>query len=244
MLDKKMIVVGALLAFAGSQALSAAGSKERGNGKIAVVEHRPPAFETLYIRANADVKIYPAEKPRIVISAPAASHERIELRIKKNELEIGVKGKEETFPRFSVAVYCPPLSGIGAAFAGTVDFADGTTSAVFMAGLAGAAEITGTLDCDALRINMAGSGSIRLTGSAGEAEINLVGDGTFAGKALKTENASAHIVGDGTIVIWTTGNLTTNIVGQGTISYRGDPVMEVIAIGSGKFVRLPDNFPL
>ncbi|MDR0598227.1 MAG: DUF2807 domain-containing protein [Treponema sp.] len=244
MLDKKTIAVGALMALAGSQALSGAGSKARGNGEIAVVEHSPPAFETLYIRANADVKIHPGEAPRIVISAPAASHERIELRTKRKELEIGVKGKEETFPRFSVDVYCPPLSGIGAAYAGTVDFADGVASPVFMAGLAGAAEITGTLNCDTVQINMAGSGSIRLTGSAGEAEINLVGDGTFAGKELRTANASAHIVGDGRIVIWTTGNLTTNIVGQGTISYRGDPVMDVTAIGSGKFVRLPDNSPL
>jgi hypothetical protein len=34
--------------------------------------------------------------------------------------------------------------------------------------------------------------------------------------------------------------LTTNIVGNGTISYRGDPVMEFTGVGTGRFVRLPE----
>jgi hypothetical protein len=241
MLIGKLLVVSAVTALAGGSALFAAGNKDRGGGEVATVEHTPPAFEVLYIRANADVKVRRADTPRIVIAAPSNLHGQIELRTKKNELEIRVKGKEEKFPRFSVDVYCPPLSGIGAAFNASLDFADEATLPSFMVGLAGAAQITGTLECETVQANMAGSGTIRLSGSAGKAEINLVGDGTFDAKEFRTDSASAQIVGDGKIISWTTGTLTTNIVGNGTISYRGDPVMEFTGVGTGRFIRIPDN---
>jgi hypothetical protein len=55
------------------------------------------------------------------------------------------------------------------------------------------------------------------------------------------DNASAQIVGEGKIIAWTTGTLATNVVGNGTISYRGDPVMEFTGVGTGRFIRIPDN---
>jgi hypothetical protein len=241
MLIGKLLVVSAVMAFACGPALFAAGNKDRGNGEITMVEHTPPTFEVLYIRANADVKVHRADAPRIVISAPAHLHKQIELRTKKNELEIRVKGKEEKLPRFSVDVYTPPLSGIGAAYNTTLEFTEEVTLPSFMVGLAGMANITGTLECETAQINMAGSGIVRLSGSAGKTEINLVGDGTFDAKDFRTDSASAQIVGEGKIITWITGVLTTNIVGNGTISYRGDPVMEFTGVGTGRFVRLPDN---
>jgi hypothetical protein len=241
MLIGKLLLVSAGLALAGGSALFAAGNKDRGNGEVTIVEHTPPAFEVLYIRANADVKVHPADTPRILIAAPSNLHGQIELRTKKNELEIRVKGKEKEFPRFSVDVYTPPLSGLGAALAANLEFSGDVTRSGFMVGQAGAANIAGSLECETAQINMAGGGTIRLSGSAGKAEINLVGDGTFDAKEFRTDNASAQIVGDGKIITWTTGILTTNIVGNGTISYRGDPVMEFTGVGTGRFIRLPDN---
>jgi hypothetical protein len=240
MLKGTLLVASAVMALACGSALFAAGNKERGNGEVTVAEHTPSAFEVLYIRANADVKVHLADTPRIVIAAPSNLHEKIELRTKKGKLEIRVKGKAEKFPRFSVDVYTPPLSGLGAAYNATLDFTDEITLPSFMVGLAGAARITGTLECETVQVNMAGSGTVRLSGSAGKAEINLVGDGTFDAKDFRTDNASAQIVGDGKIITWTGGTLATNIVGNGTISYRGDPVLEFNGAGSGRFVRLPE----
>ncbi|MHB9293084.1 hypothetical protein Holit_02203 [Hollandina sp. SP2] len=241
MLGGKILAVGALMALAGSQALFGAGSKERGNGEITAVEHRPPAFEVLYIRANADVKVHPSDEPRLVINAPSNLHGQIELRTKKNELEIRVKGKEETFPRFSVDVYTPPLSGLGAAFAANLKFSGDVTRSGFMVGQAGAAEVRGTIDCAIIEINMAGEGTILLTGSAQTAQINLVGNGTIDVQNLSADGTTANIVGAGKILTWTTGNLAITGVGNGTIHYRGTPVMDFTAVGSGRIVRIPDN---
>jgi hypothetical protein len=199
MLIGKLLVISAGLALAGGSALFAAGNKDRGSGEVTTVEHTPPAFEVFYIRANADVKVHLADMPKIVITAPSNLHRQIELRTKKNEMEIRVKGKEEEFPRFSVDVYTPPLSGLGAAFTTTLEFSDEVTRSGFMVGQAGAAEIRGSLDCENIEINMAGEGTILLTGSAQTAQINLVGDGTIDAQNFRTETTTAHIVGAGKI---------------------------------------------
>ena len=153
MLTGKLLVVSAAMALAGGSALFAAGSKDRGNGEVTTVEHTPPAFEVLYIRANADVKVHLADAPRLVIAAPSNLHKQIELRTKKNELEIRVKGKEETFPRFSIDVYTPPLSGIGTALSANLEFSGEITQGAFMVGQAGAAKVRGTLDCQTIEIS-------------------------------------------------------------------------------------------
>jgi hypothetical protein len=241
MLDGKMMVAGVVMAVFASACVSASGKSGRGNGEMTTMEHTPPVFEVLYIRANADVKVYPADKPRLVIKAPSNLHEQITLRTKKNELEIRVKGKEETFPRFSVDVYCPPLSGIGAALTASLEFTDAVTLPSFMVGQAGAAEVRGTLDCETIEINMAGEGTILLTGNAQTAKINLVGDGTIDVQNFRTNDTTANIVGAGKILTWTIGNLAITGVGNGTIHYRGTPVMDFTAVGSGRIVRLPDN---
>ncbi|MDR0382817.1 MAG: DUF2807 domain-containing protein, partial [Spirochaetaceae bacterium] len=202
----------------------------------------PPAFEVLYIRANADVRIHRSESQRIVISAPSNLSEKIELRTKKkNELEIRVKGKAEKFPRFSVDVYTPPLSGIGAAYNATVEFSGDVALPSFMIGQAGAAEIRGSLDCETVEINTAGGGTILLTGSAQSVKINMVGDGTVDAQNFKAADTAANIVGAGKILTWTTGDLSVNGVGNGTIYYRGTEVIDFNAVGSGRIIRLPDN---
>jgi hypothetical protein len=241
MLNRKMMIAGTVMTALASACAFASGRSGRGAGEMTTVTHTPPAFEVLYIYANADVKVHRAEEPRLVITAPSGMHGRIELRTKKNELEIRIKGNEKKSPRFSIDVHCPPLSGIGAAYATSLDFAGEAALPAFMVGLAGMATINGTLECARVQINMAGSGTIRLTGSAEAAEINLVGDGTFDAKEFKTGNVSAHIVGDGKIIAWITGTLTTNIVGNAEVSYRGDPVMEFTGMGNGRFVRIPEN---
>jgi hypothetical protein len=241
MLTEKLLVVSTFLALAGGSALFAAGNKDRGSGEVTTVEHTPPAFEVLYIRANADVKVHRADSTRIVIAAPSNLHGQIELRTKKNELEIRVKGKGEKFPRFSVDVYTPPLSGIGAALAASLEFSGDVTRSGFMVGQAGAAEVRGSLDCETIEINMAGEGAIILTGSAKAAQINVVGDGTIDAQNFRTETTTVHIVGAGKILTWTTGNLAITGVGNGTMHYRGTPAMDFTAVGSGRIVRLPDD---
>jgi hypothetical protein len=86
---------------------------------------------------------------------------------------------------------------------------------------------------------MAGSGVITLRGSAERVEVNLVGDGTLDAEEFKIAKIDAHVVGDGKMTVWTDA-LTVNVVGNATVGYRGNPVLDIVGAGNGRFVRIGD----
>jgi hypothetical protein len=206
--------IGTVFAFAGSR-------REKGEGELTTREHRVPPFERVHAGSNMDLRLHHAEEPRIVISADSSLHKFIKIRHKPkdNAVEIRTPGREN-FPRFTVDVYCPSLTGIGLAGTASVECADPLSVEIFSA-------------------DMAGSGSITLRGNADRFEINLVGDGTLDGKEFKTAQISAHVVGDGKMTVWTDA-LTVNMVGNATVNYRGNPVLDINGAGSGRFVRIGD----
>jgi hypothetical protein len=210
-----MLGFGTVFAFAG-------GKREKGSGEIITQEHRVPAFERVHAGSNADVRIHFTEESRVVVSADSNLHEFIEIRHdpKHKAVEIRTPGREKNFPRFTVDVYCPSLTGIGLAGAASIECAD-------------------PLSVETLNADMAGSGIITLRGSADRIEINQVGDGTIDGKEFKTAHVSAHVVGDGKMIVWT-DTLTVTVVGNATVSYRGSPVLDITGAGNGRFVRIGD----
>ena len=149
-----VVVVGAFLALAGGSALYAEENKARGSAEITTMEHTPPAFEILHIKANADVKVHRADTPRIVIAAPANLHGKIELRTEGDKLEIRMTGNARKQQRFSVDVYCPPLSAVGAAENSTLEFSDDVTQSEFTVGQLENGEIRGSIDCESIRLDM------------------------------------------------------------------------------------------
>ena len=209
-----MLGIGAVFAFAG-------GKREKGNREITIQEHRVPAFERVHARSNADMRIHHAEESRVVVSADSNLHEFIEVRHdpKHKAVEIRTPGRED-FPHFTVDVYCPSLTGIGVAGSGSVECAD-------------------PVSAETLSVDMAGSGTITLRGNADRIEINQVGDGTIDGKEFKTATVSAHVVGDGKMIVWT-DTLAVTVVGNATVSYRGSPVLDISGAGNGRFVRIGD----
>jgi hypothetical protein len=241
MLTKKLLVVSVIMALAGGSALFAEENKDQGSAEVTTMEYTPSEFEILHIKANADVKVHRADTPRIVIAAPLNLHKKIELRTENDKLEIRMTGNARTPPRFSVDVYCPPLSAIGAAYNATLEFSGDITQSEFTVGQLETAEIRGSLDCETIRLDMVGNGEILLTGSAQTANINMIGDGTIDAQNFEVNKTNVNVVGRGKILTWTTDKLSVLGVGFGTIHYRGDPVVRSLDVGPVRVFRLPDT---
>ena len=128
-----MLGIGTVFAFAG-------GRREKGNGEVTTQEHRVPAFERVHAGSNADVRIHRAEESRVVVGADSNLHEFIEIRHdpKHKAVEIRTTGRED-FPRFTVDVYCPSLTGIGLVGAASIECADPLSAETLSADLAGSA---------------------------------------------------------------------------------------------------------
>jgi hypothetical protein len=221
MVDWKMMGVGMLMLGVGTVFAFAGGGREKGNGGLTVREHRVPGFERVHAGTNADLRLHRAEESRVVVSADSNLHEFIEIRHdpEHRAVEIRARGREK-FPRFTVDVYCPSLTGIGLAGPASVECAD-------------------PIIAEALNVDMAGSGAVTLRGSAERVEINLVGDGTVDAGEFKIGKIDARVVGDGKMTVWTEA-LTVNVVGNAAVNYRGNPVLDITGAGNGRFVRIGD----
>jgi len=94
------------------------------------------------------------------------------------------------------------------------------------------------LTADALNITVSGLGSVDIAGEVDKATIDIPGAGTMNTPDLKIKTANVTIPGLGNATLWVTDQLTGNISGAGTISYYGNPQIDVTKTGLGTYKSL------
>lgn len=89
------------------------------------------------------------------------------------------------------------------------------------------------LDC-----SLAGSGDIRVKGSADRASYSLASSGEIEAFGCKTQKAECSVAGSGNINVYAVSQLDASVVGSGDIFYMGNPVMSTSKAGSGEIRRV------
>jgi hypothetical protein len=86
-----------------------------------------------------------------------------------------------------------------------------------------------------LHFSITGSGSIDVIGSVDDLSATTTGSGKMYLYDLIAKEADCTISGSGDMFIYATQNLNANILGSGCIKYKGTPLVDVHASGSGNF---------
>jgi hypothetical protein len=76
---------------------------------------------------------------------------------------------------------------------------------------------------DTLKVNLPGSGSLSVTGSATTVNISLPGSGNIYCNRLIAKSATVALNGSGNIEVFNMQNLDARVRGSGTIHYGGNP---------------------
>jgi len=138
-----------------------------------------------------------------------------------------------------VFVTTPILTSIESAGSGSVEapnFRVGDLS-VSLAG-SGSARLP-NLEAELLKVSAAGSGDVHVSGKARRQVISLAGSGGVDAQDLESESVEASIAGSGSALVHVRDRLTANLVGAGTVRYRGDPQVSSSTVGRGRVERLP-----
>jgi hypothetical protein len=94
------------------------------------------------------------------------------------------------------------------------------------------------LTIQTLRVDISGSGTVNLSGSAVEQDIEVSGSGRHEAAELLSQKVSADIAGSGEVTVAVSRELRVDISGSGTVTYSGDPsVVEQSVSGSGKVIK-------
>ena len=84
-------------------------------------------------------------------------------------------------------------------------------------------QTTGPIQTDAITCRITGAGTIRLSGTATQQIVEIVGAGNVHNFDLVCSYCSASISGSGTIEVHVTQQLDAVIMGAGSITYMGNP---------------------
>jgi hypothetical protein len=88
-----------------------------------------------------------------------------------------------------------------------------------------------------LSVDISGSGTVNLSGSAVEQNIALSGSGRHNAAELLTEKAHVDISGSGEVTVTVSRELNVEISGSGTVTYSGEPSINTSVSGSGKVTK-------
>lgn len=85
----------------------------------------------------------------------------------------------------------------------------------------------------ALRVRVAGSGTVTASGTADALDLQMAGSGTFRGSGLASKTANIDSAGSGTAEVAVSDRLNVKILGSGTVTYSGSPQVTESIMGSG-----------
>jgi Putative auto-transporter adhesin, head GIN domain len=99
--------------------------------------------------------------------------------------------------------------------------------------ISGGCDFLGTgLDAEQFKINVTGSGDLKLQGQAKKLSINISGSGDIRSE-LAVDDVSVNIQGSGSFVGQANKTLNVEIAGSGTVDYTGDATVTKRILGSG-----------
>ncbi len=92
--------------------------------------------------------------------------------------------------------------------------------------VAGAGSIIGKTDfnnLDDLKVSIAGSGDIDLSGAGDDLEVSVAGSGDVDMAGFVVDNCEVSIAGSGDCEVNVSGSLQVSIAGSGDVKYKGNP---------------------
>jgi hypothetical protein len=184
----------------------------------------------------ADVELVIDESlPReVVITADGNIAERIDVTCGAGgDIVVERQGLVFTPTRLSITVGAPVRElEVNGAWRFTYDCPSVQGCVASVNGAANGAFTFGALDV--LRVDVNGTGDIRLTGAARRADLKIAGAANIRAFGLAAEAAGVTINGTGNCEITATGTLDAEINGLGKVTYAGSPAVSKTIHGLGE----------
>ncbi|MEP6648961.1 MAG: DUF2807 domain-containing protein [Lapillicoccus sp.] len=88
-----------------------------------------------------------------------------------------------------------------------------------------------------LRVRVAGSGSVTLSGTVDTQDIQMAGSGAYKGSGMASVATTINSAGSGNAEVAVRDRLEVNIIGSGSVTYSGSPQIKQSVLGSGSLQK-------
>ncbi len=199
-------------------------------------------FHSIANAGAVEVFVKVGSKESLTIEGSDEDVERIETIVQNGILKIRTK---RDFNNWNVAVNTVKiyitaikLDVLLQSGSGSIDLKGKMTSASADIQLSGSGKIIAVMDAQSAKITLSGSGNITLAGKVGDLNVTMAGSGDVNADKLRAENSKVKIAGNGTAYVNVSTNLDAKIVGPGTVKYLGNPTITTQKLGEGSVSKI------
>jgi hypothetical protein len=224
MLRKMLLIIGILALLTAGCTISV--RYEEGSGVVVEEERSVSGFDRVSFEGIGNLVITQGDEETLTIEAEDNILPRIETKVRGRTLQISFdtdRWENIIRPTEPIRFYLTVTD----------------LEAVFLSGL-GDIDVE-DIEVEKLDVTLSGAGSISLSGSVLEQDVNVSGAGAYEASDLMSEVADINLSGAGSATVWVTQSLDVNITGLGSVSYYGDPVVEQSVSGLGNIQSLGDR---
>lgn len=191
----------------------------RGRGDLQTEVFDLPEFDSFTIRGSMDVVLRQGDTQFVEVRARENILPLVASQVRGRRWEITTNQCTRGNTNITVFITLPDIEGIEIVGSGDVIS-------------------EGSLDLDAIDLQITGSGDIQLNGTILEQTISVVGSGSVDNFGVQSQNINAFVSGSGDIAVTVSESLEATIVGSGDIFYRGNPQnIQSSVTGSGDLVN-------
>ena len=232
----------ALFAIQTSTAQWFGGKKVTGNGDVVTRNFKTSDYDGVKVAGSMDVELISGKEGNIRVEAESNVMEYLEIEVKGNRLEIGLKNDINFNTRKGIKVFVPVEQIDEVSLAGSGDIYSNLTlkSERMTVSVAGSGDIKLKSESKRLKLNVAGSGDLKMSGRTENLEASVAGSGDISAYDLKANNVKASIAGSGDVAVFCNGGtMTASIVGSGDLRYKGQTSnIKKTVMGSGDITKM------
>lgn len=212
-----------------------------GNGNLETQDRPIQRAERIKLAGSYDVEI--TQGPTTSVKVEADENILPFILTRSEDGFLIIKSKDHvslsTDNTIKIFITTPKLEQVNLAGSGNIigksKFTDGDKLTLK---IAGAGDMKMEVNTPSIEAEIAGSGSMTLTGETRDQRIRISGVGDYIGEALKSENAVVKIAGSGNVKLFAAATLDVNIAGVGSVYYKGSPTVKQHVAGSGEVKKL------
>jgi hypothetical protein len=191
----------------------------RGSGRQTTESRQVSGFTKIELSGTGEVTIEKTGTESLTISAEDNIVPRLTSKVSDGTLVLGTKANVTISPTkpITYAVTVKDLTGLAVSGSGTIRATN--------------------LSATALSIDISGSGSISMSGTVNDQDLEISGSGQYEAEQLTSKTVKASISGSGTASVLATDRLDVEISGSGTLTYSGSPQVQQEISGSGRLIK-------
>ena len=242
------------------------GESIKGNGNIMTRTYEVGAFDEISVSLPATINFTTADDYSCVVRVDENLFEYLDIKVKNGELYLCRQEKDRNTrlkaTEFVIEVTAPSLEDINLAGSGTFNVLSPLKAKEMEINVAGSGDVLfeelvvvkeidanvagsgslvfANLEADKFDGNIAGSGDLNVeTGVVREAEVTVAGSGD-CDLSCDVIDLEVDIAGSGDITAKVSNSIKYNIMGSGSISYFGNPVVSGDKVGRGSVKQISE----